>query len=406
MMKENQKGFKLPKNESNNSHTREESPNKEKRQTNVINDEKKCIKEESTPIKPEEGPIVNGIETDPTVISNLLKEVPPIHHVTEIKKDETKDIVPISDVNPVPNPDGRKLEHHRSEKKRKKDKHKHKDKDRSKDEKEKKKKHKDKDRNKDSERHKSKEMISESPNAPLKFTISKDKITPPSSIHQSTPITSESTLPTSLKIKIPKDRIKPDTLPMLNKSQGSGSLKITISKDKIIENDSSSGSSSRKRDRDSGDTHGPMSKVSKSSSGHSSSRSSDGNKQNGRHHSNKLQVRSNNNIDSRFSSVQSMININQHNQFPMAHHHYFHQNQYFYQNFPPPNMQHLQSYQVPYNANGLYQYYPPYAMYNNSQEMYAPPIIPSQNMETVSDERPPLPQGPPPDNPPPPPPSE
>lgn len=126
-------------------------------------------------------PIVNGLETNLTIISNLLKEAPAVHAVPHLT-------IPVSLKNPN-SPDSlapsamsveSKLEkehHHHKSKKKNKEKHKHKDKDKNKEDKEKKKKHKDKD--KDRHKHKDKHLdISETvpiPAEPIKLKIQKDR---------------------------------------------------------------------------------------------------------------------------------------------------------------------------------------------------------------------------------------
>lgn len=120
-------------------------------------------------------PIINGFETNPTLISNLLKEASTASHLSAVRAEPAE---------------AADQEHHHHKSKKKKDKHKRKDK--SKDEKEKKRKHKDKDR----ERSKHKERKEAEPqlvvSEPIKITIQKDKIQPKN----------------ELKIKIPKDKIK------------------------------------------------------------------------------------------------------------------------------------------------------------------------------------------------------
>lgn len=251
-------------------------------------------------------PLVNGIETDPTMISNLLKEVaPPTNHLA----DDIKPIDPSGFTIPQPAQstvmpttvtastvaDGEKHKsehHHKSEKKKKKDKHKHKDKDKSKDEK--KKKHKDKDK----ERHKIKtEKNSElDGEASLKITISKDKIQPP--VVES----SSSSSGSGIKVKIAKDRLKTDTI---SDPPDTSALKIKISKDKIqynsvvdsssssTSNTNNSSSSSRKRDREklSPSTATPPTKVVKTNYNSSSGgggRQQDSSRQNGRNSYNKV----------------------------------------------------------------------------------------------------------------------
>lgn len=127
----------------------------------------------------ERGPVVNGLETNPTIISNLLKEASTVPHLTgsTVPNDNSGHSLPNSML--VDNKPEKEHHHHKSKKKNK-EKHKHKDKDRSKEDKEKKKKHKDKDR----ERHKHKDKhqdISEAttiPAEPIKLKIQKDRYVP------------------------------------------------------------------------------------------------------------------------------------------------------------------------------------------------------------------------------------
>ncbi|XP_037037969.1 cyclin-T isoform X3 [Bradysia coprophila] len=134
----------------------------------------------------------------------------------------------------------------KSEKKKKKDKHKHKDKDKdkTKDREERKKHKKDKDRQKDRER--SADLPASDGHNPLKITIPRDKL-----------ISTQETAPGGFKITIPRDRIKPEPV-----APPPASLKIKISKDLIgdyasgqqhnpAENNSNSHShSSKKKDKD------------------------------------------------------------------------------------------------------------------------------------------------------------
>lgn len=189
----------------------------------------------------------NGIETNPDLVSSLLKESlctdtkfhsslstgPP----TVVKQEPPKyDLFEPSSTLPqqifeTPTlPTQIKLEagneqsqRIKTEKKKKKDKHKHKDKDKekSKDREERKKHKKDKDRQKDRERSATDVPPAADGHNPLKITIPRDKLIP-----------SQETTPVGFKITIPKDRIKsePQTTP-----PPPASLKIKISKD-LIEN--------------------------------------------------------------------------------------------------------------------------------------------------------------------------
>ncbi|XP_050292997.1 cyclin-T [Anthonomus grandis grandis] len=233
--------------------------------------------ERSSPIKdppPVTSTLVNGLETNPTLISNLLKEASTMSGVSVVKTES------VETATKAPEFTEKEHKHHKS--KKKKDKHRH----RSKEEKEKKKKHKEKDREKHRHRERKEEVIAPLPSVsePIKIKIQKDKIQPVN----------------ELKIKIPKDKIKTEGIvDSLSMSQpSSGGLKIKIPKD-IIANCNTSGSSlssldismggqnssSRKRDRDR--TTSPMdtppTKMSKSS--HKD-------KQNGRHSSSYSKVMS------------------------------------------------------------------------------------------------------------------
>ncbi|KAH1007379.1 hypothetical protein HUJ04_004622 [Dendroctonus ponderosae] len=221
--------------------------------------------------------IINGFETNPTLISNLLKEASTASHLSAVGLSTVKaePIEPIqANVSLSSESSNKEHRHHKS--KKKKDKHKRKDK--SKEEKEKKRKHKDKDR----ERSKHKERKESEPqpivSEPIKITIQKDKIQPKN----------------ELKIKIPKDRIKTegmgDSFGLAQPS--SGGLKIKIPKDIITncqagtssfnsfdKSHSGGSSSSRKRERSS-TSETANTKMHKSA--HKES------KQNGRHSSNKV----------------------------------------------------------------------------------------------------------------------
>ncbi|XP_050673600.1 cyclin-T-like [Leptidea sinapis] len=179
---------------------------------NVVRDSQRGTSIKARPPEPKK-PVpetrpLNGIETDPTLVSNLLKESlakpAPITVATEkkspieIRKEPQNDPPPLQP-EPPPNPPQTEDPHKHKKEKKKKDKHKHKDRDKSKDEKKKHK--KDKDKKKDSPTE----------TDGLKITIPRDKLSSP-----------------GLKIKIPKDRLAAPPPP----PQGSG-LKIKISKEVI-----------------------------------------------------------------------------------------------------------------------------------------------------------------------------
>ncbi|XP_053980146.1 cyclin-T isoform X1 [Hylaeus volcanicus] len=120
--------------------------------------------------------------------------------------------VPTSTTVTVPAPaEEKRSEHHKSEKKKKKEKHKHKDKEKTKD----KHKHKHKDKDKEKHREKDKEKGDETVLAvPIKITIPKDKLnlstesTTGTTGHMPPPDKNKSPQNTSIKIIIPKERLK------------------------------------------------------------------------------------------------------------------------------------------------------------------------------------------------------
>ncbi|KAM7357210.1 cyclin T isoform 2-T2 [Cochliomyia hominivorax] len=200
--------------------------------------------------------VVNGIETNPDLVRNLLKESlcstgvllktepsivtpslqPPAElfepsastsstnqHNTSITSISNNVLSGNSDVSAMETED-HGTSSSKSEKKKKKDKHKHKEKDKSKDREERKKHKKDKDRHKDKERDRDNNDNGNSGAAEhVKIKISKEKLEAAGE-------------PIGFKIKIPKDRIMGD----LNASSSSQAntdappvLKIKISKDKL-----------------------------------------------------------------------------------------------------------------------------------------------------------------------------
>ncbi|KAH0814004.1 hypothetical protein GEV33_008787 [Tenebrio molitor] len=297
-------------------------------------------------------PIVNGIETDPMLISSLLKETPSVPHLpavaNSIQKQETQVEI-------------KEKEHHHKSKKKNKEKHKHKDKDRSKEDKEKKKKHKDKDREKHKHKEKQHEIVE--PTEPIKIKIQKDKIQP-----------------NPIKIKIPKDVIKTETAVGEVAAPPVG-LKIKIPRD-IINNCTGDVEKSRKRERDrSSPGEGPPVKMSRSST-HKDS------KQNGRHSYNKV---------SNYNKNSAPPPPTYHNVAPAM-----------YQAAAlPQNMYYYPAHMGVVSAAGQPYIYPDGQMYNYYNggyafppEMYqqAPPPLPPGGSN------PPLPMDAPPDIPPPPPP--
>lgn len=162
---------------------------------NVIKDSQRGVKTKVPERKPEQpSRSLNGIETDPTLVSNLLKEslakpvpitVPtekksPVEVKKEVIEPPAPTVPPVAP-QPEPQPVDAQTDHKHKKDKKKKEKHKHKDRDKSKEER---KKHK-----------KDKEKTKESPPAEqdgsLRITIPRDKL---------------STSP-GLKIKIPKERL-------------------------------------------------------------------------------------------------------------------------------------------------------------------------------------------------------
>lgn len=205
---------------------------------NLIRDSQRGIKAKLSETKrAEQQRSLNGIETDPTLVSNLLKEslakpVPITVQIEkkspiiekEVRKEPEPVVAPPAPVErpieplipqPVPQIVNEESEHRHKKEKKKKEKHKHKDRDKSKEER---KKHK-----KDKEREKKKEeaaaaAAAASPQvavAPpvaeaLKITIPREKLS----------------VSPGLKIKIPKDRLAVPPPP----PQGSG-IKIKIPKE-------------------------------------------------------------------------------------------------------------------------------------------------------------------------------
>ncbi|XP_017771977.1 PREDICTED: cyclin-T2 isoform X2 [Nicrophorus vespilloides] len=318
-------------------------------------------------------PIVNGIETNPTLISNLLKEAPTVPHLPAITNTIAAAVSEEQSATAVvPEVVKDKEHHHKDRKKKNKEKHKHKDK--SKDEKEKKKKHKDKHRNKD----KIEETVQ-----PIKITLS--KIQPPeaSSMH-----TSNSIAPPpktgGLKITISKDRIKSDMIGEL--SQGN-----KISKD-ITKGPHGEGlvpSKKRERDHSSPIDTPPVKKSNYNKPHH-------GDKQNGRSSYNKVSNYSNNSRSHFNNNVSN--NTFGNGPPPPA------MSQNFYYNYPPPNMaqppphaMHTMGMPPPFLTYDPNVYYSQYAMYSHG-------MYPANQHLVPASAPPPLPDDAPPDHRPPPPP--
>ncbi|XP_037810094.1 cyclin-T isoform X2 [Lucilia sericata] len=201
--------------------------------------------------------VVNGIETNPDLVRNLLKESlcstpsivtpslqPPAElfepsattsstsqHNTSITSISNNVLSGNSDVSAMET-DDHGTSGSKSEKKKKKDKHKHKEKDKSKDREERKKHKKDKDRHKDKERDRDNNDNANSSAAGVaehvKIKISKEKLEAAGE-------------PIGFKIKIPKDRIMGDLNTGSSGQTNTDSapshappvLKIKISKDKL-----------------------------------------------------------------------------------------------------------------------------------------------------------------------------
>lgn len=327
--------------------------------------------------------LVNGLETNPTLISHLLKEAPSVPHLPVVAASESTSQQVIQQ--PVQAEVKEKEHHHHKSKKKNKEKHKHKDKDRSKEDKEKKKKHKDKDREK--HKHKDKQEVPQPvPAEPIKIKIHKDKIQPlPESSTQGPSF--------GLKIKIPKDKIKTESISELSQPPPSGGLKIKIPKEKINCNASVDGSSKkRERDRCSPSDAPPM-KMAKTS--HKDS------KQNGKHPYNKV------------SNYQNNVNAHPPPQYPLnlppnhvpSRQLYpppQHNPMYYYSQVPPPSLPDMSVPPPPYmySEGG-----PMYTQYFHQGYMYSSEMYQQQlPLPHTNNANPPLPKDAPPYIPPPPPP--
>ncbi|XP_055915504.1 cyclin-T isoform X2 [Eupeodes corollae] len=221
------------------------------------------------------GGTVNGIETNPDLVSSLLKEslcsTSGFIKTDTLIKSEYQDPMQLFDptmttlpeqilqsnppaaikeeqvISEVIKMEDQSADSVKLEKKKKKDKHKHKEKDKSKDKEERKKHKKDKDRHKDRERGAEASESSE----PVKIKINLSNSSNESSVSGVPP-------PLGFKIKIPKDRILGDiSAPMSGGGAGAGGvggvnydgsagsaappLKIKISKDKLDSSYSSVG---------------------------------------------------------------------------------------------------------------------------------------------------------------------
>ncbi|XP_072376165.1 LOW QUALITY PROTEIN: uncharacterized protein [Diabrotica undecimpunctata] len=335
--------------------------------------------------------MVNGLQTsDPTVISNLLKEASTASHLPTVIPPE-----------PTHETQTDKNHYHHKSKKKNKDKHKHKDKNRE--DKEKKKKHKDKDREKHRHKDKAPEVTAVPIKEPLKLKIPKDKI-----IMEPAP----SEPPQGLKIKIPKNIINTENISELSNNPPPIGIKLKIPKEKLnnCPNIESSASRKRERDKDRGSPDGPASKISKSSIKES--------KTNGRYsNNNKVSPNVDNNIQNvqqqtNFVTNQTKENTNNFQMYtappplppppppPPAQQALPHVQMYYYNQMPPPPMPNVN---VP-PPSYMYQYYNQGYMYQRSG-MYAhpPPMQAPLPVMHSSNSRPPLPMDAPPQAPPPPP---
>ncbi|KAG7312701.1 hypothetical protein JYU34_001069 [Plutella xylostella] len=172
---------------------------------------------------------LNGIETDPTLVSNLLKEslAKPAPITVQVEKRSPEEVkrevkrepviepppvvVPPVVVDPPPAPaapPADEAEHRHKKEKKKKEKHKHKDRDKSKEER---KKHK---KDKEKKPEAPAQPPAEPTNDTLRITIPRDKLA--------------SSPAQGLKIKIPKERLAVQPPPPPQQTSG---LKIKISKD-------------------------------------------------------------------------------------------------------------------------------------------------------------------------------
>lgn len=328
--------------------------------------------------------LANGLETNPTLISHLLKETPSVTHLPVVVASESTSQQVVQQQ--IPPEIKEKEHHHHKSKKKNKEKHKHKDKDRSRDDKEKKKKHKDKDREK--HKHKDKQEVAPSVPAtePIKIKIHKDKIQPlPESSTQSHSF--------GLKIKIPKDKIKTESIGELSQPPPSGCLKIKIPKEKINCNSSVDGGS-KKRERDRGSpTDIPPTKLAKTS--HKDS------KQNGKHPYSKVSNYQNNvnahpppqypvNVPPNHVPSRQLYPPPQHN--PM----------YYFTQVPPPSLPDMS---IPPPSYIYPEAGPMYTQYFHQGYMYPSEMYQQQlPLPHTTNANPPLPKDAPPYKPPPPPP--
>ncbi|CAH1163982.1 unnamed protein product [Phaedon cochleariae] len=204
--------------------------------------------------------IINGMETNPTIISNLLKEASAVPHLSAVMVPDSSQPALLPEQSQLP--DSNSSSHHHKNKKKNKEKHRHKDKDKSREEKDRKKKNKYKDR----EKHKHKPAADNppiTPNEPIKLKITMDK---PSQ---------------GLKIKIPKNKINTENITELSSQQLQPSIKLKISKEVLNNCPNLDGSSIRKRERDPSVTpEAPPHKSAKTSSRES--------KANGKHSGSKV----------------------------------------------------------------------------------------------------------------------
>ncbi|XP_046484278.1 cyclin-T isoform X1 [Neodiprion pinetum] len=184
-------------------------------------------------------------------------DIPSIERVSEAPAGASATVqsaqVPVTQPVATAAAEEKRSEHHKSEKKKKKEKHKHKDRDKGKEERKHKHKHKDREKEK---HHRDKERSGEDPltnpptsgstTVPIKITIPKDKINLGGGGDAS--LTHTPSEGSSLKIKIPKERLKGGENTGGGEAQVQAPLKIKIRTGPGIGNNSNEG---RKRERDS-----------------------------------------------------------------------------------------------------------------------------------------------------------
>ncbi|XP_059481871.1 cyclin-T1 isoform X2 [Neocloeon triangulifer] len=186
--------------------------------------EKEAVAVPLTPGKDSFAPIVKK-ETD---LKSLLAESSALPAVaSNLKPEPVPSIFDPAEPSPLAPADIRNDHHH---KKKKKEKHGKKDKEKSKEEK----KHKHKKKDKSKEKRSADEATSSPVTAPIKLTISKEKLDTPSV--------------GSIKIKIPKERLKvEESLPSVTQMSSSGGIKFKIGNELISERRLPESSDAKKR---------------------------------------------------------------------------------------------------------------------------------------------------------------